>query len=227
LIKEPLQNAKNAVYNLIKKYMKKQPFFSIEEIIEYSNQRLKSNPNINKIKIEKILKSLIKKKIIILGTKLVKENILDNQIRENIYNYIESNAGTNVNEIMRSQNIGSNQVIWHLNFLEQFQFVRPSKIGNQKAYFKFDIDSHYDEIQFYLRNDKVKKIINLMEKSESSLSPTKISKTLKMNYNTAKKYLEILGELNLLKIFSDDKTKSYSFNHENYNETLEILKRQT
>ena len=234
MIREPIQKAKNGVkngvnklvYNLVKKYMKKQAFFSIEEMVEYTNQRLKSNSNINRVKIEQVLKSLIKRKIIIPGTKLVKENILDNQLREEIYNYIKSNAGTNINEIMKVHSIGSNHALWHLDFLEKFQFIRDERISNQKVYFKFDLDSQYDNIQFYLRNDRVQRMIELMGKSESSLSPTKISKILKMNYNTAKKYLEVLRDLNIVKIFGDNKSKSYSLNHENYTEVLEVLKRQ-
>jgi len=75
--------------------------------------------------------------------------------------------------------------------------------------------------------ESVQRIIDLMGKSESSLSPTKISKILKMNYNTAKKYLEVLNDLNMVTILNDNKTKSYSLNHENYTKTLEVLKRQT
>ena len=230
LIREPVRKEEQSIedveerlYNLVKQYLKKQPFFSIEEIIEYSHQRLKAYSNVNKLSLEKILKSFIKKKQIIPGTKLLKEDILENPTRENIYNFILNNAGANINEVMKFQNIGSNQAIWHLDFLEKFQFVRSVKLSNQKAFFDFKLDSSYDKVQFYLRNEKIEKIIDFMENNESALKATNISETLKMNYNTVKKYLKILNELQFIRILKENGQRSYILDFEIYRETLDKI----
>ncbi len=54
--------AEDIVFDLIKEYLKKKPFFSIEDIVLFISNRVKLNPNINKNSIEKIIKKLIKKK---------------------------------------------------------------------------------------------------------------------------------------------------------------------
>lgn len=231
MIKEPIRKTgealgkiKEKLFSLVKQYLKKKAFFSIEEIVEYSFQRLKSGTDVNKRRLEKILKIFIKEKQIIPGTKLLRENILENSTREEIYSFILENASSNINEIMKSQNIGSNQALWHLDFLEKFQFIRSTNIGNQKLFFEFDMDSSYDEIQFYLKNEKIKNIISLMENHPSPFKTTNIKEKLKMNYNTVKKYLKILNDLNLVKVLKENNQSSYILDVANYHETLNKIK---
>ncbi|KKM82675.1 hypothetical protein LCGC14_1317180, partial [marine sediment metagenome] len=82
-----LKNNESIVVGLVKEYLAKKPFFSINDIIEFINNRVKLNPNINRGGIEKVIKSLIKKRIIIPGTKLMKNNIIEHPKRNEIYNF--------------------------------------------------------------------------------------------------------------------------------------------
>ncbi len=101
-------NSEFVVLELVKEYLQKKTFFSIKEIIEYINNRVRLNPNINRNKIELILKSLIKKRIIIPGTRLMKNNIIENPKRNEIFNFIKKNP-SNINEIMIT---GSQSIIY-------------------------------------------------------------------------------------------------------------------
>jgi len=210
------------VYNLVKEYLKKKPFFSILDIIGYLNYYLRKNETINKDKIEKILKTLIEKNLIIPGSKLVKENILENLRRKEIYEYICVTPGCNINDIMNILQIGSNQVLWHLQFLTKFQFIRKVEFDNQKTFFKFQLNEYYDKLFYYLRNESIIKILKLLKSSNEGINPTKISKLLKMHYNTLNKYLNVLSRLNLIQLDYDD--NSYNLNHEVYYKILGDLK---
>ena len=84
-----LDNAESVVLELVGEYLSKKAFFSIREIISFINNRVKYNPNINENRIELILKDLIKRHIIIPGTKLMKNNIVDHAKRNEIFNYIK------------------------------------------------------------------------------------------------------------------------------------------
>ena len=210
------------VYNLVKEYLKKKPFFSILDIIGYLNYYLRKNETINEDKIEKILKTLIEKNLIIPGAKLVKENILENLIRKKIYKYICDNPGCNINDIMNILQIGSNQVLWHLKFLTKFQFIRKVDFDNQKTFFKFQLNEYYDELFYYLRNGSIIKILKLLKSSNEGINPTKISKLLKMHYYTLNKYLNVLSRLNLIQLDYDD--NSYNLNYEVYYKILGDLK---
>ena len=210
------------VLGLIKEYLQKKPFFSIEDIITYINNRTRAKPYVNKNKIEKIIKRLIKNRRIIPGTKLMKNNIIEHPIRNEIFNYVKKNP-SNINEIMRALNIGSNQALWHLSCLEKFQFTRSRDIENQRVIFLYDSDPELDEIYFYLNQDLVREIIDLLKIEKEPLKISDISNQLKKNYNTIKKYLEILKELKLISIEKDKKRTLYKLNKKEFDKFKDLI----
>ena len=208
-------NLRSIVCNLIKEYLKKKPFFSIKDIVEYVNNRVRLNPNINRNSIEIIIKDLIKKRILIPGTKLMKNNIIEHPIRNEIYNYIRKNP-SNVNDIMKAINIGANQALWHLSCLEKFRFTRSKKIDNQRIVFDYESNSDLDELHYYFKQDIVREIITLLKDEKTSFKITEIATKLNRNYNTVKKYLEILRNLNLMIIEKDKKRTLFRVDLEKY-----------
>jgi predicted transcriptional regulator len=210
-----LEDLESVVFELVKEYLTKKTFFSINDIIEFVNNRVRLNPNINRNKIELIIKSLIKKRVIIPGTRLMKNNIIENPTRNGIYNYIH-NKPSNINEIMRALNIGSNQALWHLSCLEKFQFVRSKKINNHRIFFKFGSNPKFDDLHYYLNKEIILKIINFMEKENKPLKITEIADGLKKNHSTIKKYLEILKSLKIIKIEKTNGRILFKFDSEKY-----------
>ena len=208
-------NLQSIVCNIIREYLKKKPFFSIEDIVVFIANRVRSNPNLNRNSIELIIKNLIKKRILIPGTKLMKNNIIEHPIRNEIYNYIRKNP-SNINDIMKAIRIGSNQALWHLSCLEKFRFTRSKKIENQRIIFDYDSDSDLDELYFYLNQDIVKDIITLLKEEKTSFKISEIATNLKRNYNTVKKYVEILKDLNLITIEKDKKRNLFKLDLKNY-----------
>ena len=69
---------------------------------------------------------------------------------------------------------------------------------------------------FYLKRNIVQEIIDFMIKENKTLKGTEISTGLKKNYNTIKKYLEILKNLDLITIEKENKKVSFKINKENY-----------
>ncbi len=210
-------NLQAIVCNLIKEYLKKRPFFSIEDIVVFISNRVRTNPNLNRNSIELIIKNLIKKRILIPGTKLMKNNIIEHPIRNEIYNYIRKNP-SNINDIMKAINIGSNQALWHLSCLEKFGFTRSKKIENQRIIFEYESNSDLDELSFYLKKDIVQNIIAFLKKEKTSFKIAAIASNLKRNYNTIKKYLEILKNLKILKIEKNKKRVLYRLDIEKYDD---------
>ena len=210
------------ILGLIKEYLKKKPFFSIEDIVIYIGNRTRTKPYLNKNKIEKSIKELIKKRHLIPGTKLMKNNIIEHPIRNEIFNYIKKNP-SNINEIMRAINIGSNQALWHLSCLEKFQFTRSRDIENQRIVFVYDSNPELDELYFYLKQDIVQKIIEFMLDQTESLKVSDISNNLKKNYNTVKKYLEILLDLQLVHVERDKKRLLFKLDHKRYYKLKELI----
>jgi predicted transcriptional regulator len=217
-------NAEKVVLRIVREYLSKKPFFSMKNIVEYVNNRVRYNPDINRNRIELIIKSLIKKRVIIPGTKLMKKDIIDNPTRNEIYRYIKQNPAKNINEIMKSHNLGSNLTLWHLSALEKFQFIRSKKIRNQCVFFKFDSDPKFDKLYYYMENDIVQSIIKLME-NEEPLKITEIVDALKKNHNTIKKYLGALTALKLVEIEKEKSRDLYKLNKENYLKAVKLVLR--
>ncbi len=217
-----LDNAESVVLELVREYLTKKTFFSIREIISFINNRVRYNPNINENRIELILKDLIKRRVIIPGTRLMKNNIVEHPKRNEIFNYIKRKP-SNINGIMKALNIGSNQALWHLSCLEKFQFIRSKKINNHRIFFKFESNSELDEFYFYLNKEIVQKLINFMKKENKALKITDIANSLKKNHSTIKKYIDILKNLKLIKIEKIKNRNGFKLDSEKYSKVKKSI----
>ena len=217
-----LEDLESVVFSIVKEYLTKKTFFSINDIIEFVTNRVILNPNINRNKTELIIKSLIKKRVIIPGTRLMKNNIIENPTRNEIFNYINSKP-SNINEIMRALNIGSNQALWHLSCLEKFQFVRSEKLNNHRIFFKFDSNPKFDKFHYYLNKDLVQIIITFMKEENKVFKITEIVDGLKKNHSTVKKYLDILKNLKLIKIEKVNGRNGFKLDLEQYSKVLKSI----
>lgn len=218
-----LDNAESVVLELVKEFLTKKTFFSLREIISFISNRVRYNPNINENRIELILKDLIKRRVIIPGTRLMKNNIIEHPKRNEIFNYIKKNP-SNINEIMKVLHIGSNQALWHLSCLEKFQFVRSIQINNHRIFFKFDSNPKFDKFHYYLNKDLVQIIITFMKEENKVFKITEIADGLKKNHSTVKKYLDILKNLKLIKIEKVNGRNGFKLDLEQYSKVLKSVR---
>ncbi|MHA1281490.1 MAG: winged helix-turn-helix transcriptional regulator [Promethearchaeota archaeon] len=214
------------VLGIIEEFLAKKTFSAIEDIVVFVNNRVRAYSNINRNRIELIIKDLIKKRVIIPGTKLMKNNIIENEKRKKVLNYIQKNPGSNINEIMRANNLGSNLALWHLSTLEKFRFIRSVKFGNKIIFFPYDSNPNYDKIYFYMKNDIIQEIITLLKKESKPLKITDIATMLKKNHYTIKKYIEILVKIKIVDIKKDKSRNIYQLNKERLRKIIRILNKK-
>ena len=217
-----LDDAESIVLELVREYLTKKNFFSIRDIISFISNRVRYNPNINENRIELILKDLLKTRVIIPGTKLMKHNIIEHPKRNEIFNFIKKNP-SNINEIMKVLRIGSNQALWHLSCLEKFQFIRSKQINNHKMFFKFDSNPKFDSYFYYLRKTIVQNIISFMKKENKALKITEIANGLKKNHTTIKKYTNVLISLKLMTIEKERNRNLYKLNKKKYSNIKKLI----
>ena len=112
----------------------------------------------------KIISLLLNKKILIEGSKYTKKTVLTNRVRYRILKYIEGNGAAYFSEIRRNiladdgDDLGSGQLIWHLEMLLKFKYIKKIKVGNYSVFLPIYIDDETGEIIFLL-NDKVNREI--------------------------------------------------------------------
>jgi len=63
------------------------------------------------------------------------ENVLDTEIRKNLFGYITDYPGSHLREIARELKLKPSNAAWHLRKLEQTNLVRSRAIGGKKVFY--------------------------------------------------------------------------------------------
>ena len=80
------------ILNVVEEYLNKNRYFDMQEILPFIISRFRmSSVDINIRRIEEILRLLVKKKIIVEGSKLIYRDVLNNKKRNKIYHFILEN----------------------------------------------------------------------------------------------------------------------------------------
>lgn len=194
-----LEAQEKVVLDIVQDYLSKNRQFDINDIIPYINFHLKRNSNnLNYEGIKAILKSLVEKKYLIEGSKLTHEDILKNENRDAIYNHILKNPGIYFSKIVNDLGYSNHVVVWHLNILIKFNYVKKRILDNYEVYFDSDVNPYHAKLNFYLSHEKIKKIIQYLRNDNTGITKTKLSRKLKMHLNTISKYLRILQKFKLI-----------------------------
>ncbi len=187
------------VLTVIQEYLNKNRNFNMKNILPFINARFKmASVNINNRGIEEILKTLTQKKIIVEGSKLTREDILINKKRNLIYEFILNNPGIYSNRIVKELNISNHVVIWHLNMLLKFEFIKKQKIENHDIYFEIDFRLKNTELKYFTSKEKSRLIIEYLKKNDFGITKTRLSADLKFHINTATKYLTFLEQFRVV-----------------------------
>ena len=202
------------VIRTINSYLEENKTFKVKEIIPYiSSQISKKNLNLNQNGVKIILSKLLKKRIIVEGSKMIKSDILDNSKRRAIYEYIEQNPGSIFNVIMKELHISNYELLWHLKMLERFGFIKEDTFHEHTAYFAVEVSPQEMNKQYILNKPKSKQILSYLGENNIGITKTKIAEDLSMHFNTVDKYLNLLENIGV--IIKENKT----------NKTLYFLKK--
>ncbi len=159
---------------------------TVKRVIEIAEEILSNNKVLNveilynvakkRLKIPRngllfIIQFLIDKKILIEGSKFSKETVLSNYVRNRIYRYIIMNPGVHFSILRKkalSEEVGSSgQLVWHLEMLLRFNYIKKIKVGHYTIFLPYEIDEDIGRILFILRDRINNKILHLLIENES------------------------------------------------------------
>ncbi|KKM68074.1 hypothetical protein LCGC14_1464560 [marine sediment metagenome] len=207
------------VLTVVQEYLNKNRFFNIKKILPFIHARFKlASININLRGIEELLKSLAEKKLIVEGSKLYKDDILNNLKRRKIYDFIKENPGTYFNKIVGNLSFSNHVVVWHLSILLKFNFIKAERIENHEVYFEFNFDLKNSTLKYFISKEKSKRIIQYLKANDIGITKTKISTNLNIHINTTSKYLDSLERLNVIIKKNLSKKILYFLNEEFFEE---------
>jgi len=194
-----------SVIKIAEDILSKNKVLNIENLYNLAKRTL----NIPRKGLLSIIQFLVNKKILIEGSKFSKETLLSNQFRYNIYNFIRRNNGAHFSNIRKSvipDNKGglggSGQLIWHLEMLIKFKYIKKIKLGNYTIFLPIEMDEELGIINFLLRDELNAKIIDLLN-TKGKMKRSEIYKQLnekrenvyyRINYLVDYKILSLAGE---------------------------------
>jgi DNA-binding MarR family transcriptional regulator len=155
--------------------------------------------------------SLLKKKMVVEGSKLTYQDILANPLRSQIMDHITKNPGCHVRDIRRAMNIDNAESAWHLKMLEKFGYLRSKRFGKYLAFYPANLaESEYDEILCTIRQDTTYNVLyDVFSTPNASLA--EIAQRLAINPATVQYHVDKLLRLNVLYAATDPASNGSRF----------------
>jgi predicted transcriptional regulator len=120
------------------------------------------------------------------------ENVLNTEVRRNLYEYIEEYPGSHLREIARELDLKPSNAAWHLRKLEQTNIVRSRDIGGKKVYYLVEggADARKEAIaEAILRNKNAREIMQFLV-DHPGKHLLEIAYALYLNHHTVKCHIK-------------------------------------
>jgi len=120
------------------------------------------------------------------------ENVLNTEVRKNLYNYIDESPGSHLREIARELDLKPSNAAWHLRKLEQTNLVRSRVIGGKKVYYLVDggIEARREAIAESILRNKNAHDIMLYLTDHPGKHLLEIANALDLNHHTVKWHIK-------------------------------------
>jgi predicted transcriptional regulator len=135
------------------------------------------------------------------------ENVLDTEVRKNLYGYINDYPGSHLREIARELNLKPSNAAWHLRKLEQTNLIRSRNIGGKKVYYLVEggIEARREAVaESILKNRNAQKIMYYLTNNPGK-HLLEIAKALDLNHHTVKWHIE---KMYMAELIDGDTTNS-------------------
>lgn len=198
---------------------------SVQKVIKIAKEVIENNNVLNtqilytiakrRLKIPRkgllsIIQSLINEKILVEGSKYTRGEILNNDFRYKLYRFLSSNLGAHFSMIRKqllednkNNLVSSGQLIWHLEMLLKFNYIKKIKIKNYTVFLPYETNDDIGLLHFILRDDLYYEIIHLIL-AKNIIKRNEIHKLIKIKRETIYYRLNNLIEFNIIKLIEDD-----------------------
>ena len=120
------------------------------------------------------------------------DNVLDTEVRKNLYEYIDNYPGSHLREIARELDLKPSNAAWHLRKLEQTNLVRSREIGGKKVYYLVEggVEARKEAVaESVLRNKNARIILDYLKKNPGK-HLLEIANALNLNHHTVKWHIK-------------------------------------
>jgi len=214
---------------------------SVQEVIQIALELTKEHKLINtellynrakrELKIPRqglntIIQMLLNRKILVDGSRFTKETILRNKIRYYIYWLIKTNIGAHFSFLkkevaqQKESDMGVGHLIWHLEKLIKFNFIKKVKVKNCTIFLPVEISDEEGILYFIMRDDLNRQIVEILLENES-VDKSDIYKGLNIKRENTYYRIKKLIELEIISPLAEDE-KIISINLSKKNLIVEV-----
>lgn len=217
-----LSEFEGKVLMLIKKLLKKHNTFQFDAtFIDFCTKEIKCS----ELDVYYAIYSLVQQKILVSGSTLTRDEILDNSARARILAFIKDQPGIHIRELCKTLNLGNGAARTHLMILENFDFIRIKKYIHPKFVLLFpkDFSEKFDDFFLAVKNENDRHIIECL--LTQPLTVTELSTQLDLHHSTIQYHLKKLGDLNLIASTLINQVKKYAINEAKLNDLSNFIKK--
>lgn len=137
--------------------------------------------------------SIFKIFVLPLYTRIRKDRVLDHEVRQKVYSYIQSNPGAHFRSIMKNLSLKNGALAYHLSALERAEYIKSQRDGiYRKFYLKF---GRLGEPSKILKSPKeMRNLILEKIRMEPGISQIKIAKSIGESRQLVNNYIKELRE---------------------------------
>ena len=176
----------------------------------------------------RIIQLLINKKVLVEGSKYTRDEVLNNKYRFNLFRFLTSYLGAHFSTIRKHlitdnfDNLGSSgQLIWHLEMLIKFNYIKKIKIKNYTVFLPYEIDDEIGLLHFVLRDEIYLKIIQSLICNEK-LKRSEVHKLVNEKRETIYYRINNLIEFKIVRLIGDK--NSLVLNSRKRDDIISIIK---
>lgn len=151
----------------------------------------------------------------IFGTKFVtNQNVLENDARRELYEYIRNNPGTHLRATAAALGLSTTNALWHLRKLEQSNLINSKRLEGYKVFYPVEGGLEAKRIGLamaVLRNDNAKQILTFISSNPGSHQRA-IARALTLNHGTIRWHLRKFEAVGLVTELHKDNTSQYYIN---------------
>ncbi|UCE12358.1 MAG: HTH domain-containing protein [Candidatus Heimdallarchaeota archaeon] len=144
--------------------------------------------------------------------RISESELLDNQLRGQIIDYLElkGEQGAHLREIQREIQCGISSLLWHLQTLDDFNFVTHEKIGKYHIFYLTGLKSiQTSELALALKSDVAKELCRMLISRGKPLPLSKISQEINVHHSSIQHHIKKLSELGIIIPIKEKKRSMY------------------
>ncbi|MHA1477078.1 MAG: winged helix-turn-helix transcriptional regulator [Promethearchaeota archaeon] len=130
--------------------------------------------------------------------RLTLQDVLDNENRDKIIDFILKKPGTHFNELLRKTKLSPGNLVWHLDILEKYKVIKKQRFEHYVIYFPYYQSNPISNLDLKLQKSELTlKVLEMIEK-EPGIWNNSITKKMKINRKTIQYHIKKLSDLGLI-----------------------------